>query len=443
VTTARSGAPSRARVAVVDHALSFPPLDLFSATRASFEIVWVVGPGAATDPRSSRLRERTGTVVELGADLASTCSELRSVGVEGVVTFADENYLLTARIAERLGVPGHSPEVAKILSSKVEQRRAFERAGLPGPRYCNFDPHQPAAGLEVVRSLDLPVVVKPDLGSASRGIQLVSDRGALAEVLSSVTAAVVVEELVPDGIPSTWHASYLSVESLVHGGEVTHVALTGRFPLADRFRETGNFLPAALPDSAHAEVLELASRAVAATGITDSAVHTEIKLAPSGPQLIEVNGRLGGRPVYLLREVSGVDLFEETLLLATGGRPSQSGIVPCSGVAFWLMLQPPLSAARLESAEGLDECARLPGVTAVDLHLRPGELIAHDLGTLSRVVSVHGLAADHGSVATVVAASRDLLRLSYLHDPPAPDPRGTLSAAPEPRRSCGAERCGP
>jgi hypothetical protein len=53
------------RVAVVDHALSFPPLDLAAAVRDEFQIVWVLGHGAPVDATSRRLRERTGVVADL------------------------------------------------------------------------------------------------------------------------------------------------------------------------------------------------------------------------------------------------------------------------------------------------------------------------------------------------------------------------------------------
>ena len=40
--------------------------------------------------------------------------------------------------------------------------------------------------------------------------------------------------------------AYVSVESVVADGDISHLALTGRFPPAENFRETGFFIPAAL-----------------------------------------------------------------------------------------------------------------------------------------------------------------------------------------------------
>ena len=39
------------------------------------------------------------------------------------------------------------------------------------------------------------------------------------------------------------YAAYVSVESIVSHGVISHLALTGRFPLAENFRETGFSFP--------------------------------------------------------------------------------------------------------------------------------------------------------------------------------------------------------
>jgi len=104
-------------------------------------------------------------------------------------------------------------------------------------------------------------------------------------------------------------ADYVSVESLVAYGEISHLAVTGRFPLARPFRETGMFIPADLPQAQQAVVLEVATAALRALGVQTGCFHTEIKLTPSGPRVIEVNGRLGGGVPDMLFQASGVSLL--------------------------------------------------------------------------------------------------------------------------------------
>ena len=90
------------------------------------------------------------------------------------------------------------------------------------------------------------------------------------------------------------YAAYVSVESIAAAGVVSHLALTGRFPMAENFRETGFFIPAALEDADQKAALELATSAIEALGVHTGCLHTEIKFTPDGPRVIEVNGRVGG-----------------------------------------------------------------------------------------------------------------------------------------------------
>jgi len=57
-------------------------------------------------------------------------------------------------------------------------------------------------------------------------------------------AGMLVEQFLPSLAtgPSERFGSYVSVERLVADGEMSHVAVTGRFPVAEPFRETGFFI---------------------------------------------------------------------------------------------------------------------------------------------------------------------------------------------------------
>ncbi len=91
---------------------------------------------------------------------------------------------------------------------------------------------------------------------------------------------MLLEEYLPDGppLPGGFEADYVSVETVAAAGRFTHLAITGRFPVAPPFRETGFFIPATLPGIRRAEVLELATDTLAALGLDTGAAHTEVKL---------------------------------------------------------------------------------------------------------------------------------------------------------------------
>ena len=183
--------------------------------------------------------------------------------------------------------------------------------------------------------------------------------------------------------------------------------------MAEPFRETGNFIPAAVDRAMHGPLLEHTDAAIDALEVQTGVLHTEIKLTPRGPQLIEVNGRLGGRPPFVLRDVSSVNLFRAVVDVALGREVVSTGLASCDGVGYWLMLQPPCTARRVAAVAGLDELGREPFVDSVDLKKTPGATVDWRDGTGGHVVVVRGRVPDLGALTEAVAAIQRIVSISY------------------------------
>lgn len=172
----------------------------------------------------------------------------------------------------------------------------------------------------------------------------------------------VAEELIPGssrGLPD-WLADYLSVESAVAGGEIRHLAVTGRLPLTEPARETGGLLPAPVEPALLAAVHQLTEAAIRALEISVGLVHTAIKLSPHGPQVIEVNGRLGGSIGQLMRDVGLPDPVQLAVTLATGAQPAAQSPTPARyALVFWL--QSPMNAISMAQGPPAREVRRQPG----------------------------------------------------------------------------------
>ena len=406
----------RPKVAVLHHRRSFFPLDLVQQVGEAAELVWVVDSGTL-DATTGRLIRRLGTVVDtagLGPEAAAAA--LADARPEGVVTFVDDHLEAAADLADRLGLPYHSPAVARTLVDKRLQRLALAEAGVPGPEFWAIPAGVTAEALcGIADAVAYPAVLKPAEGSGSREIHSVAGPDELLAVVGGNPVAGHLVERYLEDLPGgdRRFAGYLSAESVVSGGRVSHVALTGRFPLAEPFRETGNFIPALLADDLVPEVLQVAGAALDALGIRDAVTHTEIKLTPEGPKVIEVNGRLGGRPPFVLRSVSDVNLFQVACRVATGVPVSFDHLVETHGVGYWLMLQAPMWARRLEVVEGLDEVSTMKAVDTVSLDLRRGAALDWREGTDSHVVTVQGRVADHEELATAVADVQRRISITY------------------------------
>jgi biotin carboxylase len=159
--------------------------------------------------------------------------------------------------------------------------------------------------------------------------------------------------------------------------------------------------------------MEMVDATIAALQIETAVIHTEIKITPDGPRLIEVNGRLGGRPPFVLERVSDVNLFRVACELAVGEVPHLNGLAACSEIGFWRMLQPPMAAQRIVSIDGLDELAALDGVDFATLDRSPGELVDWRDGTDGHVVTVRGAVADYDELAAMIALIERTVEITY------------------------------
>jgi biotin carboxylase len=393
-------------------------LDLFQQVGDAAEIVWVIDGSQSEDDNSARLLPRLGTVADIeGLDFDQAARALADHRPDGIVTFVDDHVEAAAALAERLGLVYHSPAAAHTLVDKRLQRAALDDAGIAGPRFWPVPADLSDVELaDLAATLQYPAVLKPAEGSGSRGIRRVGDAAELVRLLDGDArgAGSVVEQYLHDAPwEDDWAATYLSVESVVSGGRPSHVAITGRFPLAEPFRETGNFIPGLLEPRLHEPVLAMVDGAVEALTISNAVIHTEIKLTPDGPMLIEVNGRLGGRPPFVLHDVSTVNLFRAAFQVAAGIPVRFEGLAPCFGVGFWLMLQPPMAATRVESITGLEEVSALSGVDQVNLRRKPGDAVDWREGTDSQVLTVRGRTPDHQTLAETIDSIRKKVAVDY------------------------------
>lgn len=249
----------------------------------------------------------------------STMSEL-GLDVSGVISFSDPLLPLACALARELGLPAVSRlgrEAA--LVSKWLQRDALMRAGLSA---VTSRRHRPGSTWPVFPGE--PVVVKPDNGTASRDAFVVRTLREYTEVvrlLGDRGECFVVEDFIVGAEGTGRLAPYISVESVSRGGRHRALGLMGRLPLGSDLRETGCLFPClSAPEGwDEAALLGLVSAALDAIGFENGFSHTEVKLSPSGPEVIEINGRVGGDLPGLVRLTSGFSILDAAIEVARGG----------------------------------------------------------------------------------------------------------------------------
>lgn len=398
------------RLAFAYHPRSFGALAIAEAARGTCELVWIVDTTVPEVTSMSRLLRRLGPVVDVaGMSLEEAASSVAALRPDGMLALADTLLLWSAQLAQRLELPFIAPEVARRLTDKHAQRTALRDAGLPVPGFWRIPEAQDADGWALLaQEATFPALLKPRQGEGSRDVTAVQSLEQLRSLLAanpggagSEPPQLVLEEYLRDRPGGGPFASYVSVESLVSAGRISHLAVTGRFPLAEPFRETGFFIPSALDGEDQRAVLEVASAAVNALGVSIGCLHTEIKLTPDGPRVIELNGRIGGGVPEMLSHATGVELLPLAMRLALGDEIAFDELPECVEVGYLFYVQAPASMRRIVAVEGLDGLREDPSVQELILSRGPGQSVDWREGNHGHVFSVRGFVADHAALGNV------------------------------------------
>ncbi|GGU48241.1 hypothetical protein GCM10010211_10550 [Streptomyces albospinus] len=357
------------------------------------------------------LLQDIGDVVTFRESPAEAVGRLTSARPDGIVTYSESMLPVTAELAAELGLPFHSRDTVRLLTDKYAQRRRLHATGTDSvaSRLITSPEEWPGA----LRAVGLPAIVKPVRGEGSRSTYRVDDSGGGFRLVSRLLAAepgLVMEEFL-QGRPCHPYGDYVSVESAVSKGAVSHLAVTGKFPLIPPFRETGQFWPAPLPDEELRRVQDLTGEAIRALGITTGITHTEIKLTNAGPRLIEVNGRLGGNINDLSVRAVRRDLVELAGRLALG-EAVDAPPVTLNRVVFQYSNLAPSRPCRLDSLSGQRRLRNAPGITGYRTWIRPGTPIdggvsTHDLDL------IRGEAADHAEMIALLETALSHLTFGF------------------------------
>ncbi|MHA4774222.1 ATP-grasp domain-containing protein [Streptomyces sp. MSC1_001] len=299
------------------------------------------------------------------------------LGFDGVLSSCDYYLPVVARVAERLGLPGPATDAVEGACRKDLTRLLLADAAVPGPRYAVCA--DPAEAADAAGGIGYPLVVKPVDLCAGMLVRKVRDERELADACRAL-ADFPVNARGQDRAPVLLLEELLtgpevSVETVSHRGATHVVGVTDKsIGGAPAFIETGHMFPAALAPADTAAAVDTALAAVRALGLDDLVCHTEIKLTPDGPRVVEVNPRpAGNRITELVRHVTGVDLAAAAVDVALGRTPDLTARptgVRSAAIAFLL----PDTAGTLAAVEGADALRDRPDVRELTL-AEPGRTV--------------------------------------------------------------------
>jgi biotin carboxylase len=321
------------------------------------------------------------------SDPAAAAREVRAYAarrpLDAVVPVDDATTVVASAVGEALGLRVNPLAAARATRDKQLMRELLARAGVPSPSFeavrVDGDP------VLAARRTAYPCVLKPRVLAASRGVIRADDEVAFVAAFARIRAilrepdvatlgegtdTILVEGFVP-GVE-------VALEGLLEEGVLRTLALFDKPDPLDGpfFEETLYVTPSRLPPSTQAAVAHVAARSARALGLSDGAVHCELRLrAAAGgalePVVLEIAARsIGGLCGRTLRFGTGMSL-EELILRRALGRPVDS--LERERAAAAVIMIPIPRGGILEEVRGLDEARAVPHIEDVTISLHKGQ----------------------------------------------------------------------
>ncbi|GAA2119329.1 ATP-grasp domain-containing protein [Kitasatospora saccharophila] len=233
--------------------------------------------------------------------------------IAGVLTWDEYCLVPAATIAADLHLPGPGAATAAACRDKSAGRAVWAADGVPSA--LSIHTASLAGATAAARRIGFPVVLKPTSNAGSIGV-------VKAEGFEDLAAAFACAERAAqdDGVLVEEYLSgpEISVECVTVHGITTPVAVTRkRLGPEPRFDEMGHTVTA--EDPLLDQAGPIAAAALASLGVTRGISHVEMRLTPTGPRLIEANGRIGGDLIgHLVTLATGIDLPAVAADLALG-----------------------------------------------------------------------------------------------------------------------------
>lgn len=320
----------------------------------------------------------------------------------------DTSVGVAAYLCRSLGLPGNSESAAYNSTDKVAMLESFKQNGVAHPLYQVVSKAD-LGGFELF--LPYPVIVKPTDSAGGRGVNLVLSEEGLREAVEISSRAgasgdVLIEEYM--------EGPEVSVEIIVadrvpHVLQITDKVTSG----APNFFEIGHVQPSALSSDTKAMIADLASRAVLAVGLVNSAAHVEIKVTEDGPKMIELGARMGGDCIttYLVgNSVEGIDMAETMIRLALGERIDEWSYRD-SGEHIAVKFLPSVAGV-LQEISGIDDMLKVPGVIHAEIMGVAGETYSDAVDDSSRFAFVVARGSSNEDALAVCDDALSKIRLT-------------------------------
>ncbi|MFD4474536.1 ATP-grasp domain-containing protein [Streptomyces sp. NPDC058471] len=347
-------------------------------------------------------------------DASASAAALAAVpGLKGLINSTDTWSVPGADLAAELGLPGPDPAAVRVLRDKSRVRNLLHEQNLSSGPALTI-PAEPAAADEVLRQIGLPVVLKDSAGTSSRNVWLVRDERQLHTALREAAQRPFSGRLFAEPL---FAGPVYSAETLSWPGETKLLGVLSRQMSPEpSVREEAAAFPVALPEPQFALIQDWVARVLETAGHDAGFAHVEFVLTVEGPELVEINRRIGGALVgEALCRALRTNVYDAMIAVALGLRPALLDAPAATGPATGFVLVYPDRPGTLTGWTGVDGLAAFPGSPEWYPTAAPGDRLEHvsDQRGCTGIVLTEGATAElalhralsaAGSIRPLVAA---------------------------------------
>lgn len=253
--------------------------------------------------------------------------------VDALICIDDFSLEAAACAAEHIKVPFSSVNAVKATKNKLLSRQILEGTDKNAPWVIHERDYHKLPS--VLASVELPVIVKPVTSASSRLAYIIKEPAKINLLINSIEEEI--NEL-PSSYTDFFNRGFLvekyltgpliSVEIGRIGNSYYPFMVTSRIRCAnDNVIELGSVMPSSLNDKEEKECFKLAISALDKIGLDNGIFHIEMIYTNSGPAIVEVNGRLGGRTIPVLYELAtGNSMFEHLIDITQRVEPKAESV---------------------------------------------------------------------------------------------------------------------
>jgi hypothetical protein len=237
-------------------------------------------------------------------------------GIARVISFHDDDQYRALRLSRAFDVPyQYEEEVIENTKNKALMRRVLAQSNVDTITY------QEVKSLDdfnsAIKGFDLPCILKPVFGVASKNIYRLDSTAAISDFLNSHAECLKNE---PYLLESFIVGEEFSIECFSVEGAHSCLGITKKLLFADSYVESGHVFPADIDIKMKSQIETFVFRSLDALKLRNGPSHTEVKVSVVGQiHMIETHTRWGGDNITrLIQRTFGFDPFELSVCHALG-----------------------------------------------------------------------------------------------------------------------------